>query len=431
MLSLYNRSIFRDILARLGKNSILILIGSRQTGKTSLMRLLEEHLKSQPQPPQILFFDCERIEYRGQFSTYEKTLSFLKGQIQNFDNTTYVFLDEFQKIPGIATTLKLIADHHPQIQIIASGSSSLEIKKQMEESLVGRKRVFEIFPLTFGEYLNFSKHAEDASYKSYLRSPTWELHQLYQEAFHSYVLYGAMPAIVRESLVAEKKNELYEIYSSYLEKDIRSYIKEEKVVAFNNLLKLLASQIGNLISIEELSNTIGLRRAEIEEMIYILEQTYVIFTLKPFHANLRKEITKMSKIYFWDTGLRNMILKNFSPLEERTDEGALFENAIIAELMKNRTVTDTFYFWQTQQGTEVDLILKIENQILPIEIKYQLTSLNKLRGLNSFCDYNKIKRGYVISNGISARINSDKFVFIPATFSRSIISGKKQRTKIP
>lgn len=406
-MQLIERPVLQRILSRLPKNRILILIGARQTGKTSLLRLLEEKIKEGHPESTLLFFDCEKLEHREQFASYPQTIGFLKGQVGNLEKSLILFLDEFQKIPDIGTTLKLLADHHPTLQVIASGSSSIEIKRNLKESMVGRKRIFEIQPLTFGEYLVFTEHPQSGAYAQYLANPSWDLYALYYQSWLEHCLYGGFPRIALETVLDEKKNELNEIYTSYLEKDIRSYLKEEKLLSFNKLLKVVASQIGHLVNIGELANTTGLKRQEVEEFLFILEQTFILFFLPPFHTNLRKELTKMRKVYFYDVGLRNMILKNFTPLDERPDGGALFENAIIAEILKQKRLTDQLYFWQTQQRAEVDLVIKKEEKILPVEIKLNLSSLGKLRGLRSFCQHYKLHGGIVVTKEKPPRTGKD------------------------
>lgn len=413
MEKLIYRPVLEKIKSRIEKNQIFILIGARQVGKTSIMLMLEKDLFDDNSA--ILFYDCEKIEYREIFSNYDTALAFIKGQTGDIDNKIFLFLDEFQKVPNIGNTLKLIADHNKNITTIASGSSSLEIKTQLQESLVGRKRVIEIFPLCFQEFLSFISHKEQNAFAEYVQDPKWPIYKLYEQAFKEYIIYGGLPRIAKEPLFEEKINELNEIYSSYLQKDIKSYIKEEKVVSFNKLLRLLAAQIGNLVSIDELAVISGLKRKEVEEFLYILEQTYIIFLLPPLHKNLRKEISKMKKIYFYDTGLRNIILNNFSDIDVRVDGGALFENVLIAEMIKQKRSTDLLYFWQTQQGTEVDLIIKRGEELIPIEIKKRLSSLKKLRGLKSFCELYKIDYAYVVTSEEPPN-KAENIRFIPPSF---------------
>lgn len=418
MEKLIYRPILERIRERLGKNRIIILMGPRQTGKTSLMLLLKASLETDGK--NVLYCDCEGIEYREIFSDYNKAVSFLKGKKGDFENGLFLFLDEFQKTPNISNTLKLFADHNPNITVIASGSSSLEIRKQMDESMAGRKRVIEIFPLTFAEALLFSAHSEAGSYENYVDKSDWSTALFFKEAFNEYAVYGGLPRIPKEPIVEEKKAELKEIYDSYLLKDIRSYVKEEKAVPFNKLLRAVAAQVGSLVSMEELSSTVGLKRAEVEDYLYILEQTHIIYLLQPFHTNLRKEITRMKKVYFYDTGLRNIILGSFLDLDARPDGGALFENTIISELMKHAGVTDQFYFWQTQQGTEVDLIIKREEKIIPVELKLSISSFRKLRGLRSFCEHHKIRSSFVVAN-TPPKGNAEEIQFIPACFAKKVL----------
>jgi predicted AAA+ superfamily ATPase len=420
MEKLIYRPILEKIESRLRKNRIIILIGARQTGKTSLLCMLKERIEKSPGKIPVLFHDCERVEYREIFSEYDAACSFIKGQTGDPDSEIHLFLDEFQKVPNIGNTLKLLADHRRNIWVVASGSSSIEIRMKLDESLAGRKRIYEVFPLCFEEFLNFTEHPEAASYRNYVKEPQWAVSSLYRGAFEEYVIYGGLPRIPREKMTEEKKSELKEIYDSYLLRDIKSYIREEKTVPFNRLLKILAAQCGNLVSIDELAGTLRIKREETEEFLHILEQTYIIYFLQPFSSNLRKELTRKRKVFFYDTGLRNSIMNSFSHLDARPDAGALFENAVISELIKNKGANDSFFFWQTQQGTEVDLVVKREEKIIPVEIKMNLTSLKKLRGMRSFCGHYGIPKAFVITNKMPGRM-PEQMSIVPACFAENVL----------
>ncbi len=307
---------------------IVVLIGARQVGKTSIMKMYPtEDFKS------TLFLngqDPDVAELFGHLSTIEEYLrNYLNAELDGL-----LMIDEFQFIDGIATMLKLLTDKHERLKVLCSGSSSLDIQQRIDESLAGRVRGIEVLSLSFSEYLLF-KNDKLFQLQQSLQNPgdmtlTKNLHQAYQE----YLIYGGLPRVALNSNIEEKVELLNDIYRTYLLNDVRRYVANEHFVAFNRLLRLLATQIGNLVNINELSRESGLPYSDCETYVNLLQQMYIIKLVEPYYTNRRKVIGKMKKVYFCDLGLRNIIYGSFNEMIFRTDNGAIFENEILLELMR-------------------------------------------------------------------------------------------------
>ena len=344
---------------------IVVLIGARQVGKTSIMKMYPtEDFKS------TLFLngqDPDVAELFGHLSTIEEYLrNYLNAELDGL-----LMIDEFQFIDGIATMLKLLTDKHERLKVLCSGSSSLDIQQRIDESLAGRVRVIEVLSLSFSEYLLF-KNDKLFQLQQSLQNPgdmtlTKNLHQAYQE----YLIYGGLPRVALNSNIEEKVELLNDIYRTYLLNDVRRYVANEHFVAFNRLLRLLATQIGNLVNINELSRESGLPYSDCETYVNLLQQMYIIKLVEPYYTNRRKVIGKMKKVYFCDLGLRNIIYGSFNEMIFRTDNGAIFENEILLELMRERRADEIVNFYRTTNGTEVDFVVKGSQRSAAIECKHK------------------------------------------------------------
>lgn len=344
---------------------IVVLIGARQVGKTSIMKMYStEDFKS------TLFLngqDPDVAELFGHLSTIEEYLrNYLNAELDGL-----LMIDEFQFIDGIATMLKLLTDKHERLKVLCSGSSSLDIQQRIDESLAGRVRVIEVLSLSFSEYLLF-KNDKLFQLQQSLQNPgdmtlTKNLHQAYQE----YLIYGGLPRVALNSNIEEKVELLNDIYRTYLLNDVRRYVANEHFVAFNRLLRLLATQIGNLVNINELSRESGLPYSDCETYVNLLQQMYIIKLVEPYYTNRRKVIGKMKKVYFCDLGLRNIIYGSFNEMIFRTDNGAIFENEILLELMRKRRADEIVNFYRTTNGTEVDFVVKGSQRSAAIECKHK------------------------------------------------------------
>lgn len=331
------------IESRLFKGKIIILYGARQVGKTTLIKNIQNKF-----PDSSLYLNCDEPDIRALLT--ETTSTKLKSII---GNKNLILIDEAQRVKNIGLTLKLFADEIKNVQVIATGSSSFELSNIINEPLTGRKYVFTLMPVSIKELVD---------------TFGWiETNRLLEDR----IIYGMYPEII--SKPDEKKTLLKEITRSYLFKDILSFESIRKPEQIEKLLMLLAAQIGNEVSYNELANTLNMDKDTVSKYIDILEKAFIIFRLNPFSRNLRTEISKMRKIYFYDTGIRNALISNFNLLESRNDKGALWENFLISEKLKLNLIDDLDvkqYFWRTSQQQEVDYIEEIEGKLYAYEFTF-------------------------------------------------------------
>jgi len=357
-----NREILAKIIRYLDIPEIIILHGSRQVGKTTLMKMVIDYLKNK-EINDFFYLDLEKPEYLNLCNQgVNETIKYIKARLLNkkTNKKIHLFIDEIQYLDNPSSFLKLFYDHYKsEFKLIVSGSSSFSIKSKFKDSLVGRIIDIEIFGLTFQEFLDFK------GLKYNLKSKADLIHQELKTLYKEYALYGAYPQVVLAEQIDLKELYLNNIIEKYIYKDIRDLAKIKEVKKFNNLLECLAEQAGQLVNLNELSNTLNISRQTIENYLFILENTYIVKLIHPFYKNIRSELTKMPKIYFEDSGILN-ILKN-KKLSFKFD-GALFENSIYNCLRKEFNVRD-IYFWRTQNKQEVDFIIKKEQCLIPIEIK--------------------------------------------------------------
>jgi hypothetical protein len=346
-----SRILAKNIEDKFFKGKAILLFGARQVGKTTL---LEQLLNKQTYP--FVHISGDEPDIREEFKNITST------QIKNYIGQHQIlFIDEAQRIQNIGLTLKLITDNIKNIQVIAAGSSTFEMANQMNEPLTGRKFEFTLYPFSFKELVNQFGLLE-------------EKRQLEQR-----LVYGTYPEIITTK---DDKAELLTLISdSYLYKDILMLDSIKKPKLLHKILKALALQIGSEVSFNEIAQLVGADKGTIEKYIHLLEQTFVIFTLPSYSKNVRNELKKSKKIYFYDCGIRNAIIGNFSSINTRTDIGALWENYLISErvkLKKYQQKKTEFYFWRTTQQQEIDLIEVEGDQINAIEFKWNKTSKAKI-----------------------------------------------------
>ena len=385
---------------------IIVLIGARQVGKSSILKMLTSK--------ESIIFDGQDIEHSELFQQYSTIENYLKINL-NTDISGTVFIDEFQYISNISVVLKLLVDRNPNLKIIVSGSSSLDIRQKVEESLAGRVRVIEVFSLSFKEYLLFKDKDLSLLYTKYLYDTEVAIiNKNILSLYNEYLIFGGLPRAALADGSVDKIEILDDIYKTYLLKDVRSYIRGEDFIAFNKLLKVLSSQIGNMLNVHKLSDTISLSYARCEEYLDILQQMYIIRLLPPYVSNKRREITKMEKVFFLDIGLRNIVYNGFNDMEYRVDNGALFENYVYLELLKKTDKSYNFYYYRTKDGAEIDFIVNNHYSIIPIEVKFKnYTKAKKIRSLTSFCERENLPVSYVVNRNLA--YNYDGTVYVPGS----------------
>ena len=392
---------------------IVVLIGARQVGKTSIMEMLPKDdyrntllLNGQ---------DSETASLFGQLSTIEEYLRVYLDS--DFDGL--LMIDEFQYIDGVSVILKLLVDRHKKLKILCTGSSSLDILQHVEESMAGRVRVIEVLSLSFAEYLTFknSKLYDLQQTIDDMGNPA--LAEPLQHVYQEYLIYGGLPRAAVIDDRREKAEILNDIYQTYLMNDVRHYIANAHFVGFNRLLRLLATQIGNLVNINELSRESGLSYTDCEKYLRLLQHMYIIKLVEPYFTNRRKVIGKMKKVYFCDLGLRNIIYSSFNDMAFRTDNGAIFENEIFLELWRNHHASETIQFYRTQNGTEVDFVIDGPFDKKAVECKYKrFGRLTSITSLKTFGNEEGINHRYVTN--INAAGRQGDLQFIPGIFADRI-----------
>jgi uncharacterized protein len=426
-LNLFPRKIVPGIVKYLDDKGAIVLVGARQVGKTSILYLLMDELMRRGTPEKaVLYFDLEDLVLLEVFNSgVTEFIDYLKARGIDVHRRNYLFVDEIQYLNDPTRFLKLLADHHKNLKLIVSGSSTLEIRQKFKDSLAGRKVVFEIFPLDFQEFLVFKgeKNLAETVEKSDIRhlpsntgkkeTPVRFFMGELARYFSEYLLFGGYPRAALESDREKKMVYLTDIYQSYVKKDIKDIMRVDNVTAFNNLLKALALQIGSLVNITELCNTVKIARETLERYLFLLENTFIIKMVSPFSRNPRKEISKMSKVYFVDTGLRNILIRNFNGPDERVDAGLLVENSVFGNLLKNLSPLEEIRFWRTLAKNEVDFVIESGDRTTPIEVKYSSFKLPRVPlGIRYFQKEYGSEGGIVLTRDYFGR--TKEAIFLPA-----------------
>lgn len=327
------------------KDKVIIIYGARQTGKTTLVKMLQKKY-----PDNSVYLNCDEPDIRS--SLTEKTSTELKAII---GPNKLIIIDEAQRVKNIGLTLKLIVDNIKNIQVIATGSSSFELSDHIKEPLTGRKFEFHLFPFSINELNQTYSNIE------------------IKRLLERFMIYGTYPEVV----LSNNSQLLPQLADSYLYKDVLSYQNIKNHDNIFKLLQALALQIGSEVSYTELASLLSIDKKTVESYINILEQAFIIFRLQPFSRNLRNELKKMRKIYFYDLGIRNALINNFNPFSIRQDSGKLFENFVILERIKknsNNNIRNSIYFWRTHQQKEIDYIEETGGVLNGYEIKLNKTS---------------------------------------------------------
>ncbi|MEK7167165.1 MAG: ATP-binding protein [Patescibacteria group bacterium] len=409
------RNLFDKIAKHLDNKEITLIIGPRQVGKTILLKQLQEYLTKIKKIDlnSILYFNLDIIKDRELFQSQTEFIEYIKQK--SIKRKIYIFIDEAQKVKDAGTFFKGVYDSDLAIKLILTGSSTLEIKAKIHESLAGRKRVFHLLPFSFLEILNYknpSLHNLIIERKKIFDFDKKEVLKI----FFDYCVFGGYPQVILTQDNEEKKEFLREIFSSYVEKDIIGFLKIENEANFNKLIKLLAAQTGNLINVAELSAAVNTDRYTIDRYLLNLDKTFITYNLKPFYSNIRQEVVKAAKIYFIDNGIRNFSLENLNKLFiNREDKGALLENIILKELLLLKdTKNFNLKFWRSKQKAEVDFIIEQGLNVFPIEVKSNLTS-NKLEaGFLGFVNRYNPQKALVVNLNYQGKrkINNTEIFFI-------------------
>jgi hypothetical protein len=324
---------------------VIILYGARQVGKTTLIQQILAH-----QSGRTLVINADEARFSDVLSS--RDLRRLRGLVDGYE---ILFLDEAQRVPEIGINLKLLADNVPSLRIIATGSSSLDLASKVREPLTGRAWAHTLYPIAYCELA--SQHN------------AFELDDMLPER----LIYGSYPEIFSLRGDERRRDYLRDLTASYLFKDILEIGGIRNSVKLRDLLKLLAFQIGSEVSLAELGSQLQMSKDTVASYLDLLEQSFVVFRLKGFNRNLRKEVSKQDKVYFWDIGVRNTLIDNLKPLPDRNDAGQLWENFLIAEHRKwlaYNGALASVYFWRTYTGAELDMVEERDGKLQGFEYKW-------------------------------------------------------------
>lgn len=345
----------RDLKAvldsKMGKGKVLLLIGPRQVGKTTLLKNILTSISSEKK---VQFWNCDESDVRQFLS--EANSAKLKSFVGNSD---FIVIDEAQRVKDIGLTIKLLHDSFPNVQLAVTGSSSLDLSNSINEPLTGRKFEYNLFPFSTNELVNHTSMLEE------------------MRLLKNRLVYGFYPDVVNNP--GEEKEILTNIVNSYLYKDVFEFQDIRKSSVIEKLVQALALQVGSEVSFNELGNLLGIDTVTVQRYVDLLEKAYVIFHIRSFSRNVRNELKKSIKIYFYDNGVRNSVISNFSPVELRSDIGALWENFLISEKIKNNAYHNKhakYYFWRTTQKQEIDFIEEVDQNLFAYEFKYNPKKVN-------------------------------------------------------
>lgn len=379
---------------------LMLFIGARQSGKTTILKQLQEVLNAKNKI--TYFLNLEDPEFLQLLNESPKNLF----KIFTFDlsQKTFMFIDEIQYLKNPTNFLKYLYDEYQgKIKLLVSGSSAFYLDQKFHDSLAGRKKIFPVRTLSFREFLKF-KNEEKLSLLNFLNLSLTEEEKI-KRYYDEFLIYGGYPKVVLAAL-PEKKDILSEIGYSYVKKDIfESGVRQEE--NFYKFIKILASGTGGLVNFSEISATLGTSKMTLERYFYILRKSFHISPVRPFYKNLRKELTKMSKVYFNDLGLRNFFIGNFDPPVTREDKGALMENAVFRQLIEKYDESE-IKFWRTASGNEVDFIIEDKDAF---EVKFNAGQFNKKKYRVFFENYPEIEMR-VVAYEIPGRVTSAKELYL-------------------
>jgi len=337
--------IYGDLQKLLKKGKVIVIYGPRRVGKTTLVDNFIKHT-----PLKCKFVSGDNIETRNVLSS--QSAEVIGKYIEGYE---LIAIDEAQRIPQVGLGLKILVDNFPNMFVIITGSASLDLSYKVGEPLVGRKYTYHLYPLWIGE-LSEGKNSYELSKEKEER-----------------MIYGSYPEVLNVKTDHERVQILEENVSSYLFKEIIDIEQIGNTKILLDLLKLIAFQVGNEVSLNELGRSLGIDKKTVQRYLCLFEQSFILYNLRGYSRNLRKEVTKKSKYYFWDNGIRNAVIKNFNNFNTRDDIGALWENYLVAERLKKQEYKQIYssnYFWRTWEGQEIDWVEERDGGLFGFEFKY-------------------------------------------------------------
>ena len=404
------RKLFSELVDHLPQKEMSLIIGPRQAGKTTLMEMLREYLDKNDERTLFLNLDIEwdRPHFDSQAALIKKI------ELEIGRQHGYVFIDEIQRKDDAGLFLKGLSDLKLPYKFILSGSGSLELKQKIHESLVGRKRLFELSTVTFEEFVN---HRTDYRYEESLADFLAIEKDRAQQLLSEYMQFGGYPRIVMATEQHEKLLLIDEIFRSVLEKDIAYLLKLDKPDVFSALIKVLAGQVGQLMNYTELASTLNVSFATVKNYLWYAQKIFFVELIAPYARNIRKEISKSPVPYFWDLGLRNFSLGLFGHLESPFEKGFVFENFVFLLLrQKLRFKAAKLNYWRTKDKAEVDFVIEAGQRLIPVEVKFKHLKQEKVpASLRSFIDKYNPEQAYIINLDLSKtlKIKKTTLFFMP------------------
>ena len=403
-MDLISRPILSVIKDHLNYSEFSVIVGPRQCGKTSVLKMLQLYLEQNDKT--VFFISLEDLEILSRLDSHPEELF---SMLPSVSSRIYVLIDEIQYLKNPTNFLKYHFDlHSEKIKIVCTGSSAFYIDQKFSDSLAGRKQIFNLYTLSFEEFIFFKTRdnklnaelEEIRKRKDYISLQIKQLKLLLDE----YLTYGGYPAVVLSESTDRKKSILTELSHSFIKRDVlESGIKYEEKYFF--LIKMLAAQTGNLLNINQFSTSLQLSTTAIDNYINTLRKTFQVHVIRPFYRNLKKELTKMPIAYFNDLGMRNILLNQFQPVEFRIDKGELIENFVFTQL-RNKYTPDEIRFWRTADGNEVDFVISTEfNRGFAIECKFDENNFKKkkyTKFTNEYSDFPLVVKAYKSQNNSSS-----------------------------
>jgi predicted AAA+ superfamily ATPase len=386
------RRIYTELEKHLVKKQVTVILGMRRVGKSTAVKYLLSKVKHNNK----LYLDCEKIEYQTLFNTpsYDAIINELELLGINFNKPAVIALDEIQLIKNLPSFIKYIYDTY-KVKFIVTGSSSYYLKNQFTESLAGRKLIYEMYPLSFDEFLVFKnqKIQNIAKYSHINFNTTWynKTSALYKE----YITYGGFPEVVLQKNNKDKVELLWDIVNSYIDMDVKLLADYSLNKDLFNLIKLLAARIGSKIDFTKLSNVSGIERRKISDYIYLFENTYFLYLIKPFAKNTDVEITHQPKLYFADNGLLYILGG------ENLSSGQLFENVVATQLKKMHQLN----YYQKKNGQEIDFILDSK---IAVEVK-ETPIIQDYNTLKNRAEELKLKSYFLVGKNAGVKFKDFKY----------------------
>ena len=428
----FERNLLEEIKKWIDRREIIAIKGPRQSGKTTLLEMLKEWLIKEKgiEKENVIYITFEDREILEKFD--ENVKDFIKFFIKDENKKYYFLIDEAHLSKDLGKNLKFIYDTYKNIKLIITGSSSMEIISSTAKFLVGRIFSFELYPLNFYEFV---KVKDESLFRIYKEKTETVRNFIFNEIdfevpendifikdllrlLEEYLTFGGYPEVVKSNNKEEKMIILKNIFNTYLEKDIISFLHITDTAKFRKLVSALSSLIGDLITYETLANVCDTYFKDIIYLLDVLEETYVIMLLKPFHKNLVTELRKNPKVYFIDYGIRNYAINNFTDFNLRQDAGKLVENFVMNEI-RTKSENISINFWRTTAKAEVDFVLSDAKKVIPIEVKFQKMKKPKIsRSLHSFISSYSPKYAIVFTRDLwgEKSIRNTKVKFIPVVY---------------